>query len=82
MRIYDGKTYRDMTPGEFTKAEAARKKFELEEKARPLTAEEVNRLFITQNINALLVDDNTALRMVEFYPEWTPGTAYTVGFMV
>lgn len=68
MRIYDGKTYRDMTPGELTKAEAARKKFELEEKARPLSAEEVNRLLITRNINTIITDDATASRAVAFHP--------------
>lgn len=82
MRIYDGKAYRDMTPSELTKAEAARKKFELEEKSRPLSAEEVNRLFITQNINALIVDDNTALRMIEFYPEWESDQSYSDGCKV
>ena len=50
------------------KAEAAR--FEAAERARPLTAEEVTALLIKQQINTLTVDDNTALRMLEFYPEW------------
>ena len=48
----------------------------------PLTAEEVTRLLITQQINTLEVDDNTALRMVEFYPEWAADMAYTVGYKV
>ena len=39
-------------------------------KRRPLTAEEVTALLIRQQINTLSVDDNTALRMVEFYPQW------------
>ena len=28
----------------------------------------------------MTVDDNTALRMVEFYPEWSAGQAYTAGY--
>ena len=52
------------------------------ERTRPFTAEEVNRMLITQQINTLAVDDNTALRMVEFYPEWAENTAYTVGYKV
>ena len=32
---------------------------------------------IAQQINTLSVDDNTALRMVRFYPEWESGKAYT-----
>jgi hypothetical protein len=33
-------------------------------------------------INDLEVDDNTSLRMVGFYPEWTTNTTYGVGFKV
>ena len=29
-----------------------------------------------------MADDNTALRMLSFYPEWSPNTAYTAGFKV
>jgi hypothetical protein len=54
----------------------------LQERSRPLTAAEVTAMLLSQQVNTLTVDDNTALRMLEFYPEWTPGTAYAVGFMV
>ena len=52
------------------------------ERARPLTAEEVTAMLIRQQINTLSVDDNTALRMLEFYPEWASGTDYTAGYKV
>ena len=52
------------------------------ERTRPLTADEVTRTLIAQQINNLIVDDNTALRMVEFYPEWEAGTDYAAGFKV
>ena len=52
------------------------------ERTRPLTAEEVTAMLIRQQINTLTVDDNTALRMVEFYPEWVEGQAYTAGYKV
>lgn len=55
---------------------------EAQEKTRPFTEAEVSRLFITAQINTLSVDDNTALRMKSFYPEWAINTAYTVGFKV
>ena len=61
-------------------AEAAR--YEAAERTRPLTESEVTRLLIAQQINTLEVDDTTALRMLEFYPEWAAGTAYTVGYKV
>ena len=39
-------------------------------------------MIIKSVINNLTVDDNTALRMVEFYPEWASGVAYTTGYKV
>ena len=39
-------------------------------------------MLIAQQINTLTVDDNTALRMVAFYPEWTADTEYTIGYKV
>ena len=52
------------------------------ERTRPLTESEVSRLLIAQQINTLTVDDNTALRMTEFYPEWAADTEYTIGYKV
>ena len=49
---------------------------------KPFSASEVLALLIPQQINTLAVDDNTALRMLDFYPEWAAGTAYTVGYKV
>ena len=48
----------------------------------PLTESEVSRMLIAQQINTLTVDDNTALRMVEFYPDWASGMDYTAGYKV
>ena len=79
-RCYDGKTYIDLDLPE--DAEKLREKAESLEKKRPLTAEEVTSLLIKQQINALSVDDNTALRMVEFYPEWAVGVDYTAEYKV
>ena len=52
------------------------------EKNKPLTESEVLAMLIPQQINTLTVDDNTALRMLDFYPEWAEGTAYSVGYKV
>ena len=49
---------------------------------QPMTESEVSRLIIAKQINTLTVDDNTALRMTEFYPEWASDTDYAVGFKV
>ena len=50
------------------------------ERTRPLTAEEVSAMLIAQQINTLTVDDQTSLRMLEFYPEWVEGQACAAGY--
>ena len=73
---------RDLTPEEIEEMEAANRRYRLEEKSRPLTEAEVSAMFITQQINTLVVDDNTALRMKSFYPtfESIVGQAVKNGF--
>ena len=68
--IYENGVYRELTAEEIAEREAAQAAFEAAERSRPLTAEEVTALLIRQQINSLTVDDSTALRMREFYPEW------------
>ena len=53
---------------------------EVLERTRPLSFSEVQEMLVRQQINTITVDDNTALRMVEFYPEWSAGQAYTAGY--
>ena len=74
-RFFDGYTYRDMTAEEIAAMQSA----QTAERARPLTESEVTRLLIAQQINTMTVDDNTALRMLEFYPEWSDLIGQTVG---
>ena len=85
IKIVDGEVVK-MTDEEISAyaaaVEADRRKADLMDRSRPLTAEEVSRMLLTQQVNALEVDDNTALRMKEFYPEWSPDTSYGVGFKV
>ena len=82
MRLYDGKYYRDMTVDEITSIELKHALREAYERTRPLTIEEVAAMLIRQQINTLDVDDNTALRMTKFYPEWTSGQAYAAAYKV
>ena len=67
----------DMTTEEIAAQEARQKTFEAAERTRPMTAEEVTAMLIRQQVNTITVDDQTALRMVRFYPEWESGKAYT-----
>ena len=78
VRIFENGIPRDMTPEEIAEMEAEAARFEAAERHRPLTESEVTRLLITQQINTLSVDDNTALRMSEFYPEWNSLIGQTV----
>lgn len=69
MKKYINGVFYDLTPEEVEQMEAEQRKYELAEKSRPLTADEVNRLFIAKNINTVITDDATASRAVEFHPE-------------
>ncbi len=82
MRIYENGIYRDMTAQELSAREHEAKKAAAIEANRPLTEGEVTRLLITQQVNSLAVDDKTALRMKDFYPQWEIGVSYAGGFKV
>lgn len=69
----------EMTAEEIAEMQEASARAEAAEKKRPLTEAEVSRMIISQQINTLDVDDATAFRMREFYPEWKSGVALTVG---
>lgn len=82
MKVYDNGVYRDATEEELSVAQRGKAEAIVYEHTRPLNAEEVTALLIRQQINTLPVDDNTALRMREFYPEWAAGQAYAAGYKV
>ena len=79
MRIYDGKIYRDMTPDEIAAMREASAKAAAEEKHRPLTESEITNMLIRAQINTIVVDDQTALRMIAYYPAFTDIIGQTVG---
>ena len=80
MKKYINGKYIEITAEELAQMEADARRARLEEASRPLRSEEVLAMLIPQQINTLSVDDNTALRMVEFYPEWSAGQAYIAGY--
>ena len=82
MKKYINGKYIELIPEEIAAMEAERCKAEIAERHRPLTESEVSRMLITQQINTLDVDDQTALRMVEYYPAWVTDTAYSAGYKV
>ena len=82
MKIIENGILRDMTQEEVAEFQKQLAIAEAQEKSRSLTADEVLQMLIPQQINTLDVDDNTALRMLPFYPEWAAGVSYAAGFKV
>lgn len=82
MVVYENGVYRELTAEEIAEREEAQAAWEATERTRPLNAEEVTAMLIRQQINTLNVDDNTALRMTAFYPEWAENAEYTTGYKV
>lgn len=81
MRIFDGKTYRDMTPEEIAKMQEAQARFEAAEKRRPRTMEEGTAELLRTVLSDKLTgtDDKTlAIACMAFFAPWTRG-AYAVG---
>ncbi|MBR5198508.1 MAG: hypothetical protein IKW20_01605 [Bacteroidales bacterium] len=76
MRICENGKYRDLTPEELEQARKAEALDRIRERSRPLTESDVVSMLLAQNIQSIEVDDNTALRMKGFYPEWEPGKTY------
>lgn len=79
MRICENGKYRDLTPEELEQARKAETLERIREKSRPLTESEVVSMLLAQKVQEIEVDDNTALRMMAYYPEWEQGKAYAVG---
>lgn len=82
MKICENGIYREMTAEEEAQYNEMTAREAAEAKHRPITESEVLSMLITEQINTLSVDDDTAVRMVAFYPEWAKDTAYTVGYKV
>ena len=71
MKIYENGIIREMTTEELADMWDAAAQAEAEEKRRPLSFSEVQEMLVRQQINNMVVDDQTALRMLAFYPEWS-----------
>ena len=82
MKKYINGQYIDLTPEELAVMQEEATKAAIMERTRPLTEAEVSRMLLAEQINTLTVDDQTAYRMREFYPEWVAGVAYTAEYKV
>lgn len=72
----------DMSDEEIAAIEAAAARYAAQERHRPLTTDEVAAMLIRQQINTIDVDDQTALRMLSYYPEWAAGVDCPAGYKV
>ena len=81
-KICDNGKTRDMTPEEIAQAQAEQREALLRERGRSLDLSEVLMLLIPGIINTAQVDDNTALRMRSYYPEWQADIEYPVAHKV
>lgn len=70
MKKYVNGQYINMTSEEVAAFEEQQAQAAAAEKKRPLTAAEVSEMMVRQQINTLSVDDQTALRMLDYYPTW------------
>lgn len=78
MKKFVNGEYVEMTAEEIAEQKAQEAEREKQEKTRPLSAEEVIHLTLSKTINTMPIEDETALRMVEYFP--TPeATTYSVG---
>ncbi len=77
LKIYENGAIRDETEAEIAEIEAIDAREREAAKHRPFTEAEVQGMLIRAQINALPVNNATALRMIAFYPPWETDTAYT-----
>lgn len=76
-----GKCYEfpDPTPEELVEIQRQEALARIQERSRPLSDGEVISLLLSQSIQRIEVDDATALRMMQYFPEWESGKSYAVG---
>lgn len=82
MYVYKNGKFEEMSPEEIAAMERDARERALRERGRSLDLSEVLTLVLPGVINTAQVDDNTALRMRGYYPEWQSGVDYAVGYKV
>lgn len=82
MRKFANGEYVEISDEEIATMERDAREQALRERTRSLDLSEVLALLIPGVINTAQVDDNTALRMRSYYPQWQADTEYSVGYKV
>lgn len=78
MIICENGVYRNLTPSELAAMEAEAARAAAYERRRPLTDQEITAMLIRQQVNTIEMDDQTALRMRQYYPTFAELTGKTV----
>lgn len=78
MKKYVNGNFIDMTEEEIAQFQTEQKKFETQEKHRPLSVDEVNAMIIKKQINTVEIEDSVSVRMIDFYPEFSEVIGQTV----
>lgn len=79
-RIENGKIVEyELTAEEIAAMRREQERAAVEERKRPLSEGEVLSMLLRQSVNTITVDDQTALRMADYYPAFAAGMAVTVG---
>ena len=68
MRICENGVYRDATAEELAEMDAVRIDEEIKDAGRPLTDSEILRIDMRQRVNSLTIDNQTAGRMIDYFP--------------
>lgn len=77
MKKYVNGEYIELTAEEIAAMQEEAKRAEAQERHRPLTEQEVASMLLRQQVNTIEVDDQTAVRMVAFYPNWEDLIGFT-----
>lgn len=70
MKKYVNGEYIELTAEEIAAMQEEAKRADAQERHRPLTEQEVASMLLRQQVNNIEVDDQTAVRMIAFYPNW------------
>lgn len=82
MKIYkiEGELKKELKEGEIDEINSENRLRDIVERKRPLTESEIISMLIKEQINTITVDDQTSLRMKEFYPEWKTEMSVPIGY--
>lgn len=70
MKKYSNGQYYDLTKEELLLQDTASKETLAQERHSPCSSEEALRIFLQKQLNEVELDDQTSLRMTQFYPHW------------